>query len=404
MSAPTVVVNTVSVSSGAFVRELNLLENLPDDGIEYEVLCSPAAREQLNTIGKNVHLNEITTIENSLKRPAGTVSRLLWDNLSLPRWVSRLDGDLLYFPLQITNLVDFTPKVVAVRNAAPFYPEVQPERPMDESIRLSVLRRATAHSIRQAQRVVFFTQTTLERVAADIPAANKKGTVIPHGVPSGFAPKDPDYSTLQKYDLPDSFLLSVSNIARYKNQFELLQGYAAAAERVEMPPLCLAGKIVDDDYLKKIENCIDRLGIGDQVHRLGFVAHEDLPDLHAASMGFVFSSACENAPITLIEALACGTPVVSSNATSMPEICGDAAIYFDPNDTADIADTLIRFVTEDRIRDRLGDLALERADQYSWERAARETHELFSDILGTAASETNVATGPDDSRQEPSHS
>jgi glycosyltransferase involved in cell wall biosynthesis len=389
---PRVVFNTVSVSSGAFVRELNLLDKLPVDGIEYEVLCSAAMIDKLDNVGENVHLNEVTTIENSLERPAGTVRRLLWDNISLPRHIRRLDGDLLYFPLQITNLVDITPKVVAVRNAAPFYPERQPDRPLTETLRLSVLRRATKRSIRQARRVVFFTQTTLERVAAEFPAVREKGVVIPHGVPSRFSSKEADPSTLRTYNLPKSFLLSVSNVARYKNQCELLEGYAAANKRIEMPPLCLAGKTVDEDYAREVAIRIDELGISHKVRRLGFVAHDDLPDLHAASTGFVFSSACENAPITLIEALACGTPIACSNATSMPEICGDAAIYFDPDSPADIADTLVQFVTDDETRDRLGKAALERADRYSWERAARETHELFTTVLAGDGTNSRVVT------------
>jgi glycosyltransferase involved in cell wall biosynthesis len=187
-------------------------------------------------------------------------------------------------------------------------------------------------------------------------------------------------------------LLSVSNVARYKNQFELVEGYAAANERIEMPPLCLAGKTVDEDYAREVATRIDELRISNKVRRLGFVAHDDLPDLHAASTGFVFSSACENAPITLIEALACGTPIACSNATSMPEICGNAAMYFDPDNPADIADTLVQFVTDDGARDRLGEAALERADCYSWERAARETHELFKTVLAEDGTDSQAVT------------
>ena len=393
---PQVVFNTVSVSSGAFVRETSLLNQLPADGLEYEVLCSTAAADELDNVGENVTLNEVTDIENTLQRPAGTARRLLWDNLSLLRWVRRLDGDLLYFPLQITNLVDVAPKVVAVRNAAPFYPGAQPDRSLRETVRLSVLRRATGRSIRQARRVVFFTQTTLDRVASEFPTAREKGVVIPHGVPNDFEPKEPDPAVLERYDLPESFLLSVSNIARYKNQRELIDGYVAANERVEMPPLYLAGKTVDEDYANELTACIDGHGINEKVHRLGFVNHDDLPDLHGASTGFVFSSACENAPITLIEALACGVPVACSNATSMPEICGDAAMYFNPDNPADIADTLVQFVTDDEARDSLSEAALERASRYSWKRAARETHELFATVLAGDGTDNRAVTADSD--------
>jgi hypothetical protein len=161
-----VVVNTVSLSSGAFLREANLLKHLAtvDSELEYHVLHSSGSSLAELDLGESSANHEVRFIENSMRQPAGTARRLLWDNVALPAWVRRLDGDLLYFPLQITNLVDVAPKVVGVRNAAPFYPDVQPGRTRYESARLSLLRRATRRSIRQAERVVFYTNATMERV------------------------------------------------------------------------------------------------------------------------------------------------------------------------------------------------------------------------------------------------
>jgi len=82
----------------------------------------------------------------------------------------------------------------------------------------------------------------------------------------------------------------------------------------------------------------------------------------------------------------------------MPEICGEAAMYFDPGDTSDIADTLVRFVTDHDARDRLAEAALERAERYSWERAARETHGLFREVL--EADTTRSTTSQPDGHQE----
>jgi glycosyltransferase involved in cell wall biosynthesis len=113
---------------------------------------------------------------------------------------------------------------------------------------------------------------------------------------------------------------------------------------------------------------------------MGYVDHDDLPALHAASSGFVFSSACENAPMTLIEALACGSPIACSDAASMPEICGEAALYFDPYDPADIATALRTLVTSPERRSDLSAAALERASAFSWSRAAEQTLAVFEGV------------------------
>lgn len=382
-SPPRVVFNTVSVSSGAFVHEMNILQHLPaiSEGIEYHVLCSSTNIREIDNLGEDLYLHNVSVIENSLEQPAGTVSRLLWDNVALPSWVYRLQGDLVYFPLQITNLIDVAPKVIAVHNAAPFHLEAQQGRSRYESFRLDLLHRATHRSIQQAQRVIFFAEATQERVARDIPAARDKGVVVPRGIPDRFEPKIPNPGIIDKYSLPEDFLLSVSNIARYKNQLELVTGYAEAMEETEMPPLYLAGKTVDEDYARELDQYIQSMGVSDSIHRMGFVNRSELPDLHAASTGFVFSSACETAPITVIEALACGSPIACSNATSIPEICGDAALYFDPYDSSNIAKTLVQFVDHDEKRAALSDAALERAERFSWERAAQKTYEIFAEVL-----------------------
>jgi glycosyltransferase involved in cell wall biosynthesis len=205
--------------------------------------------------------------------------------------------------------------------------------------------------------------------------------VIPHGIPPGFRQKDPDSDVLDRFSLPSRFLFSVSNVARYKNQVELVRGYAAADATTEMPPLYLAGKTVDRSYANKLASCIENHKLTDKIHRMGYVDRSFLPDIHAASMGFVFSSACENAPISILEAMGCGAPIVCSDAASMPEMCDDAAIYFDPYDPTDIAEKLISLVTDDARRERLACESANRAGRYSWAKAAAQTEELFRNVL-----------------------
>ncbi|RXK47446.1 glycosyltransferase family 4 protein [Halorientalis pallida] len=379
-----ILVNAVSFSSGSLLREFHLLKELPDveSTNQYHVLCTSEVAERLGDTDPVINLYPVVPKENGFLQPIQTPRRIFWENVDLLRWARRIDPDLLYFPSHISNVLNFTPKIVAVRNIAPFYPSAQPNRTLRESARLRALRIATRLSVRQAKRIVFFTQATLDRVAEYIPSVTEKAVVIPHGVPEGFGPVEPDPEILASYNLPEEYLLSVSNVARYKNYLQLVEGYAKACEQSDgVPDLCLVGKVIDDGYSEELDAKIRSLGIADRVHRIGFVDHGDLPHLHSASTGFLFSSACENAPITLIEALACGSAIASSNRTSMPEICGEAALYFDPYRPDSIADSIGTLATEADTRDALEDAALDRAKEFSWKDSARKTCSVFDEVI-----------------------
>lgn len=370
-----VLINTVSLSSGALTRERHLLRALAhhDHPHKLYVLATPNTAESLPDADRFV--------VHHVSSPAGTPRRLLWENTGLLRWIRRLDPDLLSFPLHITNLVDFCPKLSAIRNAAPFFPRVVEEASPRRRLRLRALRLATRRTIAQSERVVFMSDTTKETVASYIPAASEKGIVVPHGVPDGFEPTAPTPEIFEGYDLPEQFLLCVSNLVPYKNLAELIEGYARARDDVSLPPLCIAGKTIDSEYERAIRERIATHRLGDQVRLLGFVNHEDLPALHTASELFLFSSVCENAPVSVVEALACGATVATSDAASMPEICGDAAAYFDADDPNSISETLVSLWEDPQRRERLSAAALEQAAQFSWDRAARETSEIFKAVV-----------------------
>jgi glycosyltransferase involved in cell wall biosynthesis len=224
-------------------------------------------------------------------------------------------------------------------------------------------------------------EATKETVASCIPTARERGIVIPHGVPDGFEPTEPGPALFDRYDLPERFLLSVSNLVPYKNLVELVEGYARATAHTDLPPLCIAGKTIDPAYERAIRERIASHDLREDIRLLGYVDHDDLPAIHTASDLFVFSSVCENAPVSVVEALACGATITTSDAASMPEICGDAAVYFDADDPDSIAATLASLWDDTERRERLSAAALERAKQFSWERAARETSKLFEHIV-----------------------
>jgi glycosyltransferase involved in cell wall biosynthesis len=135
---------------------------------------------------------------------------------------------------------------------------------------------------------------------------------------------------------------------------------------------------------------VEALDLGDKVRFLGTVPEQDLPALYSGAVLFVFPSEYEGFGLPVLEAMACGTPVVCSNRSSLPEIAGPAAVYVDPEDSSAIAAGLARVLEDDDLRESLSAQGLERARTFSWERTARETLRIYRVVVGQPSEPTQV--------------
>ena len=145
--------------------------------------------------------------------------------------------------------------------------------------------------------------------------------------------------------------------------------------------LVLAGIMVEPSYCREVLALANRLGIKSKVMYLGQVPQTHLPHLYSAASVFVFASISENCPNILIEAMACGAPIVSSDLGPMPEICANAALYFDPSEPTDIADKMWQVLTDETIRQELIGNAQENVKRFSWEKTARKALEAFEETV-----------------------
>ncbi|MGB9880037.1 MAG: glycosyltransferase family 4 protein, partial [Anaerolineae bacterium] len=122
--------------------------------------------------------------------------------------------------------------------------------------------------------------------------------------------------------------------------------------------------------------------IADRVVFTGYVPDEDLPALYSGADLFVFPSLYEGFGLPPLEAMACGTPVVCSKASSLPEVVGDAALMVDPYDVEALAEAMHRVLSDAVLREELRGKGLARAQQFTWEKAARETLAVYEEVLG----------------------
>ena len=310
--------------------------------------------------------------------------RILWEQLILPFILKKESVDVLFSPGNICPLFSKLPNVIMVQNIEPFSDDLSRGRGLIQRIRLKLLKILTMISIKKAQRVIF--PSMKARTLTE-----KSGTlmhhveVVHHGIDKGiFHPGIEDNISLQfkkKYGL-DKFILYVSHIQRYKNFFELIKAFVLLKDKIGNDiQLVFAGRCFDEEYYKEMQDFIREHRYEDRIIFLGNVPYEELPFLYSACMIFVYPSICESFGMTLVEAMACGAPILASKVEPMVEICADAAVYFDPTNPAAIADVIHKTLLDKNIVSKLKTNSLKRATNFSWENTAMNTLKVFESIV-----------------------
>ncbi len=183
-----------------------------------------------------------------------------------------------------------------------------------------------------------------------------------------------------RYRLPPEYLLYVGTIEPRKNLTRLLRVWEPLYLAGKVPPLVICGRRgwLTGDFFTAWENSPAKDGI----LFTGYIQDYDLPAIYTGATALVFPSLCEGFGLPPLEAMSCGTPVICSNTSSLPEVVGEAALTFDPTDEAAMTEALRRIVEDKDLRATLHELGLQRAAGFSWGRAAQETMSVYKKLLG----------------------
>lgn len=183
----------------------------------------------------------------------------------------------------------------------------------------------------------------------------------------------------QRYELPERFLLSGGTLEPRKNYVRLFEAYARARTQTPLPPMVVFGRPgwLYEDILAAPQ----RLGIADHVRFLSFLDDRDLPAVYNLASAFVYPSIYEGFGLPPLEAMACGTPTVVSNAASLPEVVGSAALQVDPTDVDGLAARLIQVMTDDDTRATLRTTGPVQAQSFSWTTAAETVLRQYARLL-----------------------
>lgn len=312
---------------------------------------------------------------------------ILWQRLRIPLPIQLVTGklDLFHSPDFVLPPVGSAPALVTVHDLSflrvpeCFVPGFA-----------AYLRSAVSRAVRRAAHVLADSKSTRRDLVELLGVDETRITVLYPGVEPRFRPvSDADELALVRatYRLPAQFVLGLGTLQPRKNFAVLV---AAFAQAVRTSPaecrdlhLVIVGERgwMYDDVLSEASTT----GVKERVHLVGFVADEHLPALYSLASVLAFPSLYEGFGLPILEAMACGVPVVAADNSSLPEVAGEAAVLFDAHDECALAQALILLQSDLGLRERCVQAGLVRAEGFSWSRAAAELLELYAAIGGSSA-------------------
>lgn len=240
----------------------------------------------------------------------------------------------------------------------------------------------TRLGLRRAEGVVAVSRFVKEKVLRFYPRiklSKAKIRVIHNGVGEEFNTAFPSsFPLLERYGI-EKYLLYVGALTEHKNIFGILEGYAELVRRYPAaPPLVIGGKA--NPNLADPRAFAEKRGIGKKVFFLGFVPEEALPALYRGAALFIFPSLHEGFGIPVLEAMACGTPVVTANVAAMPEVAGDAALLVNPNRPEEIQAAMASVLFEPGLGKGLAERGIARAKAFSWKKMTLEVLDVYRKV------------------------
>ncbi|MEH2350570.1 MAG: glycosyltransferase family 1 protein [Nostoc sp.] len=299
------------------------------------------------------------TAEQGVK---GHFNRLVWTQFQLPQIYRKLKSQILFSSLPEAPLCSNCRFVITCFDMIPlrFPKRFSPLTPYH--------RYYTPQVLKQAQHIICISETTAQDITKFYGIPANKITAIPLAY---------DRTHFHLLNLPTrNYFLYIGRQEPYKNIQGLIAAFAALPNYKDYE-LWLVGPS-DRRYTPTLTAQVAELGITNQVKFLDYVPYDELPKIINEAIALVFPSLWEGFGLPVLEAMACGTPVITSNLSSLPEVAGDAAILIDPYNTKEITEAMQAIATNSALRSRLSSQGITHCQQFSWEKTGKATVEVLS--------------------------
>jgi glycosyltransferase involved in cell wall biosynthesis len=354
---------------GTYIR--NLLRQLArlDRRTEFVLFCRPADAPTLAALGENFR----PVVEN-----AGNYS--VAEQIRIPLAVRREGVTLFHAPHYVLPPLVPCKSVVTIHDCVHLiFPQYLPNR-----LALAYARTSIALASRRATRIMTVSEASKRDIVRLFGTDPDKISVISNAYDERFGvePREEDVIRVrERYQLHDEFVLYAGNVKPHKNLERLIDAFDIVRKRgLDHLKLVLIG-----DEISKyaaLRRAVHQHQLHKYVRFLGYLPEETLAVMYRLAGVFVFPSLYEGFGLPPLEAMASGTPVVTSNVSSLPEVAGDAAMLVDPYDPHSIADGVHRVLTDEALRRDLRRKGVARARQFSWEASVRRVHDIYAEVDG----------------------
>lgn len=300
--------------------------------------------------------------------------KLLWAHFYLSRSLTKNRVDVFHEPSFIAPFAKKCPTVITIYDLAFLHvPDCYTWRTK------LYLEGLLAKSIRKADAIITISESSKKDILEKFPAAAGKIKVVYGAVGDNFQPLHDDQMLERvkaKYGIRKDFILNVSLITPRKNLNRLIRAFKSLRENkktdCQLVIVGAKGWLYEDIFRE-----VSRLGLEGEVVFCNYVAHDELLCLYTSALLFAYPSLYEGFGLPILEAMACDCPVVSADVSSMPEVCGQAALLVDPYDTEGLAAAMLKLISDLALRGQLIELGREQIKKFLWKKSAEQTLEVY---------------------------
>jgi glycosyltransferase involved in cell wall biosynthesis len=355
---------------GTYIR--NVLRQLArlDHQTEFVLLCRPEDASTLSSLG-----------ENFRARPETAGNYSIAEQVKIPLALRREGVTLFHAPHYVLPPLVPCRSVVTIHDCIHLmFPQYLPNR-----LALRYARTSIAMAARRATRVLTVSESSKRDILRFVDVDAGKIDVIYNAFDErfGIEPKEQDVIRVrERFQLNDEFVLYAGNVKPHKNLERLIDAFHLVRKRgLDQLKLVLIGDEISK--YSALRRAVHRHQLHNHVRFLGYVPEETLAVMYRLAGAFVFPSLYEGFGLPPLEAMASGTPVVTSNVSSLPEVAGDAAVLVDPYDPSAIADGIYRVLSDETLRGEMRRKGVERARQFSWEQSVRRVRDIYGEVCET---------------------
>ena len=334
---------------------------------EYFVFVAPGEDRCLQD-SKNVHIIQI-----------GSNFYPLWEQFSLPRAVNQLNLDMLHCTSNTAPIRCKIPLILTLHDIIFLEPRDKSNKSFYQDMGWRYRRFVVPRILKKCKRIITVSDFEFNNIITKLQIPEEKMVMIYNGYNQWFKPVEDTELIYQQYIDEPGYFFFLGNTDPKKNTERTLIAYSKYLEQSDVKRKLLMADL-DRGYLEEIINRNDIGNIRDHIVIPGYIKNADLPYIYNNAFAFLYTSLRESFGIPLLEAMACGTPVITSNTSSMPEIGGPEVIMVNPQNVQEITEKMLLLEKDEALYQKQKEIGIIRAQQFSWNYTAEQLLTVYEDV------------------------